>query len=841
MATPEQWTRVKEIVGGALELDPAVRAGFVTCACAGDVALRDEVDSLLMAHAGAGDLSVLPFAQFNCKDDPEAVQAQRMVGPYRLERELGTGGMGQVWLAEQIEPVRRWIALKLIRGGMFDVAMLQRFRAEQQSLAMMNHPAIAKVFDAGTTPAGQPWFAMEYVEGEPITVYCDAKRLGIGARLGLFLQVCDGVQHAHRKAIIHRDLKPSNILVVEVEGKAQPRIIDFGLAKAAVPLADGAPDMTQLGAVMGTPGYMSPEQADPALDVDTRSDVYALGVLLYELLTGCLPLEAGRKKLPLDEVLRELRETDPTRPSTRVSGSVAAAELRGMDRRRLARRLRGDLDWITMRALEKDRERRYGSAADLAADVERHLGNQPVEARPASRAYRLRKYMRRNRASLAVGGGLFVLLGTFGVVQTVQLRRITRERDRADRVTSFMTGMFNVSDPSEARGNSITAREILDKSAAGIDSELANDPDMRAQMMDTMGQVYDSLGLYPQAEKLLGKSLEIRRGLFGADGTLTLQSQEDYGYVQFEQGRFKDAEKLQRQTVAARRKVLGAQDANTLASMSNLAATLDAEGRYAEAAAMERETLTLQREVMGPEQEDTLTTMNNLANSLTLSDRYAEAEQLERETLAIQTQTLGAEHPDTLRSASNIANTMFQEGRLAEAEGAGRQVVAAQSRVEGAEHPDVLVSTNNLADVLMREGKLGEAEQMARHTLEVRWRVLGPGHRRTLLSMATLGETLVREGHFLEAEKLLTQALDGQLEAVGEAHRDTANTLYALALLRLRQVRKDDALALLERAVAGGMPAEDAKKLGSDGALAALHGDARFAALVEQARERSDR
>jgi non-specific serine/threonine protein kinase/serine/threonine-protein kinase len=394
--------------------------------------------------------------------------------------------MGQVWLAQQTEPVRRRVALKLVRAGLYDASVIQRFQAERQSLALMDHPAIAKVFDAGATSEGQPYFVMEYVDGLPITEYCDQKKLAIRERLKLFLQVCDGVQHAHQKAIIHRDLKPSNILVVEVNNKPMVRIIDFGLAKAAAPTTAGENFLTRAGTFLGTPGYMSPEQANPeSIDVDTRTDVYSLAVVLYELLTGLLPFDTTQwKKQSLEETLRQLREIDPQRPSAVVrlkrDTSNARVEARCTELGALATVLKGDLDCVTMKALEKDRTHRYGTVAEFAADVESYLENRPVVARPKSNAYRLRKYVQRNRVGVAVAAGAFVVLAAFAATEAVQLRRTTRERDRADRITGFMKSMFEVSDPGESRGNTITAREILDKASGNINSGLAKDPEAKS-------------------------------------------------------------------------------------------------------------------------------------------------------------------------------------------------------------------------------------------------------------------------------------------------------------------------------------------------------------------------
>ncbi len=517
MEKQEQWEKIKEIVGAALEQEPSRRAAFLDEACAQDDALRAEVESLLFAHKESDGLSEHPWASQLAGSGDEF----KTIGPYRLIQKLGEGGMGQVWLAEQTEPVRRQVALKLIKAGIFNPSVLQRFQSERQSLAIMDHPSIAKVLDAGATPAGQPYFAMEYVEGAPITGYCDQRKLGIRERLELFVRVCEGVQHAHQKAIIHRDLKPANILVVEVDGKPMPRIIDFGLAKAATPLAAGQPFVTQAGAFLGTPGYMSPEQADPSVqDVDTRTDVYSLGVILYELLTGCLPFDTDRwKKMRLDEVLRHLREEDPPRPSTRVSTQhdASTAQARSTVPKQLVILLRGDLDWITLKAVEKERDRRYGTPSELSADIVRYLQNRPVAARPASAAYRVGKFVRRNRTAVALAS-LACVASVAGVVGTMIQARIARtQRDfafqqlsRAEAINDLNSFLLSDAAPS---GKPFTVNELLGRAEHIVERQGEQKDFTRVELLISIGRQYATQEEDAKARRLLERAYHLSRGL----------------------------------------------------------------------------------------------------------------------------------------------------------------------------------------------------------------------------------------------------------------------------------------------------------------------------------------
>jgi len=708
--------------------------------------------------------------------------------------------MGQVWLGEQSAPVKRQVALKIIKAGRYDRSALRRFDVERQTLAIMDHPAIAKVFDAASTPEGQPYFVMEYVPGQPITHYCDRKRLSPRDRLALFIKVCEGVQHAHQKAIMHRDLKPSNILVVEVDGRPMPRIIDFGIAKAISQPAEEETLVTRAGGMVGTPGYMSPEQADPGVvDVDTRTDVYSLGVVLYELLTGVLPFDVKQwKTKPFHEVLRQLHEEDPASPSTRISADATAtalAEKRNTDPRQLASLLRGDLDWIALKALEKDRARRYGTPSELAADINRYLQNEPVAARPASLVYRAKKYVQRHKALVAGTAAVFVVLVAGVITSTSEAvrARAAERRANSEAAVAKATSDFLENDllaqadaarqsgPTTKPDPDLKVRTVLDRAAARIAGKFDKQPEVEASIRNTIGRTYTSLGVYPEARKQLERALDLRRKVLGGENPQTLRTAHNLGDVAIAQGNYAEAEKVASQTLEIQRRVLGPEHPDTLDSMDVLGWVYMNQGKYAQAEALESQTLNIQRRVLGPENPDTLKSMNVLANIFWAQGKYAQVETLYSQTLESQRRVLGPEHPATLWSMNNLAAAYQIQGKYAQAEALYLHTVETRRRVLGPEHPDTLSSMNNLAGTYLDQGKYAQAEALFSQVLQIQRRVLGPEHPHTLTSMMNLGLIYRDQGKYAQAEALNSQTLEIKRRVSGPEHPVTLDSMINLA------------------------------------------------------------
>jgi serine/threonine protein kinase/Tfp pilus assembly protein PilF len=773
-----------------------------------------------------------------------------VLGSYRLVGRIGQGGMGTVWLAEQFAPVRRRVALKLIRPGMDTDEVMARFQSERQAIAVMEHPSIARVYEAASTPDGRPYFAMEYVEGEAITTYCDRNRLSVRARVELFIQVADGVQHAHQKAILHRDLKPSNILVAEQDGKPVPKVIDFGLAKAIGSRDEELTRFTQAGNLMGTPKYMSPEQTlFSGARIDTRSDVFSLGIVLYELLTGSTPYDTpSSAPRDFETLVRRIREEDPPAPSsvlTRITSRKAdIAGARQADAALLRRQLSGDLDWIVLKALEKEPERRYASASDLAADLRRFLDNEPVLARPPSTLYRGSKFVRRHRMAVSFAAALLLLMIGSTVSLVVGARRTARERDRANQeaetarqVSEFMVGLFKVPDPSQARGNSITAREILDRGSSQIRSQLATQPVVQSRLMSTIGDVYAGLGLYAQAEPLLKDALERSRKSLGPHHSVTLGIAAQLAALENNLGHYPEAEKLLTATLDDQKRLAGGgDDATTLRTESILGSVYYHQGRYSDAEQLLSRAVDAGNSILGHDHPTMFSLISALASTYDGEHALAKEEALWRDLLERERRVLGPDDPNTIGTAQNLAYTLRELDRPAEAEPLLRDALAASTRVLGPEHPNTLRIRSNLADVLAATNRADEAEKMHRETLDARRRLLGPDSLDTLFSMNNLANVLCDEGKYAEAEVLFTQALHGEIKALGENHPEVGYVWYNLARVAAGSGRASLAYVYLDSAMEHGWATADDLK--NDKQWKPLEKDPAFQSYLLRVRER---
>ncbi len=758
------------------------------------------------------------------------------IGDYKILRMLGEGGMGEVYLAEQEKPVRRQVALKIIKLGMDSKRIIARFEMERQALAMMNHPGIASVFEAGTTDKGRPYFVMEYVPGKPLSAFCDDERMSTDARLRLFADICRAVQHAHQKGVIHRDLKPSNILVARQDGQPIPKIIDFGIAKAIDTQLTDQSRLTAIGENVGTPAYMSPEQlGNNSEDIDTRSDIYALGVILYELLSGVLPFQLSDYQSRGAAFQNFLEETDPPTPSKRLQTLEKVRKTIAHNRRTepeaLLKILKGDPDWITMKAMERERERRYETANGPALDIERYLNDEPISARSPSNSYKLKKFARRNKravaaAAIAISGLIIgLVMATVGLWRATQAEmKAANEAEAARQVSEFLIEIFKVSDPTEAVGDTISARQLLDKSAGRIHQELSGEPAIQARLMSTMGKVYAELGLFQQGKALLDSALhkqtafadsldpelgntlhnlgslhyqlgEFDPALVMLEKSLRIfqeralhekvvQNLRQLGNIWEEKEDLPKAEQYHRESVAHAEKTMGKDNLQFAESQSKLSFVLAYQGKYEAAEPLVREALAIARELVGDDHWLTSRIKNDLAWWLLDLNRNDEAVLLLNEVLASFKKIYGEAHSETAISMSNLASTYTALKRHDEAIALHEDAVAIFKKLYGEVHYDVATAMNNFGRSLVLKGDYLPAEKVLWEVVNIYETIYGKDTPKPAAAYTNLGRSMLARGEYITAEKNLKKSVALFEEMAGPTHPIISYPAYELAKLK---------------------------------------------------------
>ena len=811
-----RWKRLDELFQGAVALTGEARSAFLDARCSDSSEIRREVEELLEAHDLASTFLERPAAEQLAGAGRRLSWIGRQLGPYQILKELGRGGMSTVYLAHRVDQeYRSLVAVKRLRPELASGALERRFRVERQILARLRHPAIARILDAGTTGEGSPYFVMELIEGLPIDRHCDQERLSVRERLALFLRVCDAVQYAHRNLVVHRDLKPSNILITP---EGDPKLLDFGIAKLLAP--EDYPELVEETLTRMrpmTPRYASPEQA-LGRSITTSSDVYSLGVLLYELLSGVSPYSfAGKKPSEIETIL--LHE-EPPAPSTRgEAGSPAAAE-RAARRKlpkpeALRRLLAGDLDNIVGKALRKETEARYASVEGLAEDLRRYLEGRPVLARSSGRLYRIGKLVRRNRATVGVASAaLFLLLGftVFTLLQADRLRDerelARRERFRAEEVTGFLVEAFRRVDPGQARGEEVTAREVVEQAAQQVGTDLAGEPALQATLMHTLGDVYGSLGMFEPARELLDRAVEVRRRLdSGGESPSVAESLAARGAALLEIGEFEAAEADALEALEIRRRLDSGAVPASLDLLGRVVAVL---GRRDEALALHEEALELRR-------RGGLAGRQELAESLAfvaLANRVAgdlgRSAELYREALEAQRAAVPGDHPVLAEILHNLAIVLRRLGDLAEAEAACQEAIAMNRRLYDGPHLNLSRNFNSLALIRKEQGEHAEAAELHRRNIGLKAELFGADHPRLAISMSNLAFLLL---HHLErpgeAVTWYERAIEIYLHGFGEHHPNLVPFSIGLGQALNATGRPSEAEPVLRRALARSELEED--------------------------------
>ena len=786
----ERWQHIQSLFEAALEKDPSHRITFLEAACAEDVALYREVASLLESDQLVNSLvdghalESLSYAG----DTPagEALEG-RLVGPYRLVRRLGEGGMGVVYLAERADgQFTQQVALKLIKRGMDSERIVQRFLAERQILARLQHPNIARLLDGGMTEDGRPYFAMEYVDGVPILAYAREHGLSVPDRLLLFERVCDAVHHAHQHLIVHRDLKPGNILVTRA---GELKLLDFGIARALEEDQETGTPLTEAGLRILTPEYAAPEQVRAGA-VTTQTDVYALGVVLYELLAGVRPLKLS-SHAPA-EVEAVVCHQIPKRPSLTLLHDEQPNAGYATAPAKIAAKLRGDLDTICLMALRKEPERRYGSAGDLRMDLERHRLGLPVAAQADTWRYRASKFSRRHRSMLIAGVVFLLLLAAVVIAYTLQLSEARdaarREAEVAEEATRFMISLFDAANPHVARGDTLTAVDMLRDGAARIEAELADQPEVRARLLRAIGDAYHGLGLYFEADSAFVKALDLVEAQQGRESEEALYLLTEMANIRHSLSDFAAEDSLTQITLAIQQRLYGPESAPVAATLLQMASNKRSLGDFDTAIPLYERAVAINEKVLPPEDMELSWSINNYGWALHSSGRLEEAEVQYRKAEAIQRQYLGEDHPDLAFTLNNLGGLYWTTGRFELGEPLVQESLEIRRKIYGEEHPETIQSLNNLAGLLFRKGDYAAAEPIYRLTVEVNTRMLGPRHRYVASGLGSLASVHREKGELEEAERLQRESLELYQELFGENHQNVAIAKSNLGtILRLRE------------------------------------------------------
>ncbi len=807
-----------ELFTEAVQLATAERIAFLDRVCADDPSLRRKVEALLKSNDRVGAFLEHPptmaIGEERAKSTPGEKPGDR-IGHYKLLQQIGEGGCGVVFMAEQEEPVRRRVAVKIIKPGMDTKSVITRFEAERQALAMMDHPNIAQIFDAGTTDSGRPYFVMELVRGIKITDYCDQHSLTTTERLKLFIQACHAIQHAHQKGVIHRDIKPSNILVAtDADGTALPKVIDFGIAKATTNqrLTDKTL-FTAFEMLIGTPAYMSPEQAVlTSVDVDTRTDIYSLGVLLYELLTGTTPFDSKELlQAGLDQIRHVITTEEPVRPSTRLK-TLVATELTSIsqhqraDPSKLISDVRGDLDWIAMKALEKDRARRYSTANGLALDVQRYLSGEAIWARPPSRVYKLQKTVQRNKLLFAGMGVIALLVVASLIVVSASLAKERRSRREAEaasaksrQVTRFLEDMLQGVEPAAALGEDTKMlRGILDRTAERIGKEMTNQPAIEAELRSLIGRLYFEIGNYDGAENMHGAALAFYRKQSLPTSQEAAAALNDLGLVLWKKGDLTEAERTHQEALGMRRSLFGGGHPKVAASLNNLATVYRQQRKLGEAEKLVREALAIRQRLFGNEHLDVADSLHNL--SLVLGDQRngGEAEKTARDVLEMRRRLLPKAHPLVASALLNVAYALNLTGKLEEAESLQQEALAMQRKLLGDEHPEVSLALAALGERMRQRGNFKEAQTVSSAAVSMQRKMLGENSPEVLHTLRSFGGTLEERKKYPEAEAAFREVLAGWRKREGNEGRQTLSAVERLGRFLIDQKRFGDAEQLLD-------------------------------------------